>query len=601
MRIRTHRFNEPKYQPRVLIDDAALQTWYKHKIEGLDIQCEATLAELLSEISSLEDLLGMSDADIDSVKSAMSTAIRNHRGNSTQSFKLPTRTCLRLKGLIKVFEYMSLVRRDIKLDNIKWPHVLGFLDEWKALQELAKVAPPPVPKYVAQKGMPKHMHSLMEFFGRVYGNQYCPLSYFLIPDSLRDESSPENAAELLPGRFFSDGHLRIADELQARASRSTPAAQADNELIFKYVADSLIGTSGEALLQDFEKTRDGLGLWNRLQETQCTDAVHESLANGHLNWLQTACWNGPQSGDLSPFVDKHRRQYALYSESAEKANMQMYTDFTRVKWLFKALSKCTDMNLRIRINAIKDDDSYVNDFEKTAQYIARTDYEGKGKKRPKKVQIEGDTSADIGAVGGGGPRKKAKKGLKGSDYQSQLNLDGGKGPKTGVALRWYDDEEFDSLTKEQKQELRDWRATNKVSIKACLSASKKNRQKKNTSALKDGFAKIAALFKQHAPEAAAQVDSIVQSVEAEVGSVTVQTPTPSGEDDTTNNETANQDIAVADVGGSAVKTAIKEETDDEDEEGSIPKETEEHIQKQVEISAAVGLQSILKKSGKKNE
>lgn len=590
MRIRS--FNETKYIPKVLIDDAALQNWYAHKIEGLDIQCNDTLKEFLSELGSLADLLGMTDSDIDSIKSTMSTAIRNHRGNSTQSFKLPTRTCLRLKGLIQVFEYMSLVRRDIRIDNIKWPHVLAFLDEWKALQELAKIPPPAVPKFTQQKGMPKHMHSVFELLGRVYGNQKCPVTYMLVPTSERDESSPESAPRLIPGRFFTEAHARIGDELHARVSRHTPAAQADNELIYKYVADSLIGTSAEALLQEFEKTRDGCGLWNRLMETQCTDAVHEALANGHLNFIMNACWNGHQSGDLHAFIDKLRRQYTLYCESAVKANMQMYEDITRVKWMIKSLSKCTDTNLRIRINKIRDDDSYLNDFEKAAQYISKTDYEGKGKKKNKRVQFPGDDSADIGAVGAGG---KGNKKLKGKGYQSQLNLNGGKGPKTGVALRWYDQDEFDKLSDAQKTELREWRATNKVSIQGCRS---KQRLSKKTNALKDGFAKIAALFKQHAPQAAAEVDSIVSGVEAAVGSVTVSPPTPSGEDNTANSESVKPDDAEAEVGGSNVAVASEEESG---ETGNVPQETVEDIQKQVEISAAVGLQSILKNSGKKSD
>ena len=591
MRIRSS-YNETKYAPKVLIEDGALQSWFAHKTDGLDIQDPDTLKEFLSELGRLADLLGMTNADIDSIKSTMSTAIRNHRGNSSQSFKLPTRTCLRLKGLIKVFEYMSLVRRDIRIDNITWPNVLAFLDEWNALKELATIPPPAVPKFNTQKGMPKHMHSMFEFLGRVYGNQKCPVTYMLVPDSERDESSPESAPDLIPGRFFTEAHARIVDELHARASRHTPAAQADNELIYKYVADSLIGTSGEALLQEFERTRDGCGLWKRLMETQCTDAIHESLANGHLHFLMTACWNGPQSGDLHPFVDKLRRQYTLYCESAEKANMQMYTDTTRVKWMIKSLSKCTDTNLRIRINNIRDDDEYLNDFEKAAQYISKTDYEGKGKKKNKRVQIAGDDSADIGAVGADG---RASKKLKGKSYQSKLNLNGGKGEKTGVALRWYDKDEFRKLSAEEKKELREWRATNDISAKGMR---RYQRQTKNTNALKDGLAKIAALFKQHAPEAADKVDSIVSGVEAAVGSVTVSPPAPSGEDHAANSESVMPDDAEAEVGGSNVAINDEEESDDA---SKVPKEMVEDIQKQVEISAAVGLQSILKTSGKKKE
>lgn len=605
MRVR-HPYNQTKHIPQVVgITDAELTAWFKDKNQGLDIQDDDTLNELRAELGSLEDLLGMTDEDIDGIRSSLSTSVRNHRGAAGQTHKLPIRTVRRLKGLILVFEYMSLVRRNVTLDNIKWPNVLAFLDEWKALKELTKVEAPATPKFNSQKGMAKHMHSMLDFFRRVYGHQMTTLSYLLVSDDQRDESSAADALPLMEGRFFCEKNSRIVDELHSRVSRATAGALSDNELVYKYMAESLMGTSAESLLQDFDRTRDGRGLWERLCETQCTDKVHETIAQGHLKFLQGAKWNGAASGDLAGHCEKHRRQHALYMDSAGRAGMQSYTDRTRVGWLLDSVKNCTDTNVKIRVNHIREHDDYMNDFDKAAVYLAKTDYEGKGKK--KRVKFD-DDQADVSALGGGGggggnPRKKQKGGggggLQGSSYQSKLNLTGGKGPKTGVTLRWYDKKEWRKLKKAERDEVQEWRATLNVSAKdaKASAAAAAAKAEKGLATLKDGFAKIAALFKKHAPEAASEADAIVSGIEGSIGSITVEPPAPSGEDSTANVDD-NADEGQAEIGGSNVEVSQDAVPNDSKvEESKIPEELEKEIERQVEISAAVGIQQILKSTG----
>eukprot|EP00985_Skeletonema_marinoi_P003269 scaffold1368_cov72-Skeletonema_marinoi.AAC.1 len=72
-------------------------------------------------------------------------------------------------------------------------------------------------------------------------------------------------------------------------------AQADNELLYKILVESFVGTSVASQCEDFEQTRDGLGFWDRLQETQCTDIHHEKAGHDSINYLRSAKWEGPES------------------------------------------------------------------------------------------------------------------------------------------------------------------------------------------------------------------------------------------------------------------------------------------------------------------
>eukprot|EP00986_Skeletonema_menzelii_P020052 scaffold29978_cov737-Skeletonema_menzelii.AAC.1 len=69
--------------------------------------------------------------------------------------------------------------------------------------------------------------------------------------------------------------------------------------------------------------------------------------------------------------------------------MQLYTDRTRVQWLLDSLAKCEDTNVKIRANFIRDNDDYLDNFEKAAVYLAKSEYKDKNKKR-KNVSFRDD-------------------------------------------------------------------------------------------------------------------------------------------------------------------------------------------------------------------
>lgn len=590
-------YSQPVYQPKILLEDQEKDTFYTDKINGLAITDKETLAALQQEVPDLEDYFGMNADDIDSIAANLTKGKKKKDGALTEdTHKLTHRSIMRLKGLCELLSYLSCVRRNATSNEMHWPTILTFLTEMKALKTLCEAEPPVVPKFSQAVGMAKHMQSLSGVLYRTYGASNCPLYYMICPPDVRDDSSPADAANCITGRCYQHPYSRLVDELIARLPRNSAAAHADNELLYSKIAESLSGTSAESYLEHHERTRDGVALWKRLHETQCTSDAHETIAKKHLQWLLNAAWRGPQDGKLVDHIEKFRRQFQLYHESAKLAKLQEYTERSMVDYLILSL-KSTDPMLLIRLNSIKDDENYRSDFEQAAIYLAKTNYEGKtmSRKRARDIQEEAK-AASVQQQGGG---------LKTDDYQEKLDFSGSRG-KSGVELRWHTPKEYNKLNLDQRKELTLWRATNPSVLNTPKKkTSPKKQQKIGVKGLKKAFGKVASLLGSlDLPEDKKKsLEAIVESVGvADVSSVMVDHQS-TGEEDHSN----QQDPQALEVG--EVKVTPESEPDaqeDDTSSGNADEMREKRIVRfekevihQAEAAAALGLTEIKKICAKK--
>ena len=574
-----------RYDPKVEPDAAKVEAFYKDKITGLDIQEKQLRDAILLEFPSLTDYAHMLDEDLDQLASSLATSTKNRSGNSTQSFRLPLRSKKRLKVLAKAITYCSRVQRDITDDVIDWKNLQGFAVEYEALEKSAAADAPEVPRYSKNRGWMDHMNNMLKFFHLVHGVQLAPLAYLIIPDEQRDESKPGDAdyEEFLTGKLYSSKHPRLSLELLARCSRTTADAEADALRLYTYLAASLTGTPGESLLEGFTKSRDGVGLWKRIAETQLTPSAYEACCKKHLSYLMKSEWNGSQDGPLEAYVNKQRHQYEQYEAAAKQSHSQLFDDVTRVGWMLDGI-KSDDPNIVVRKQSIRDDNTgkRVN-FELAAVYLATCEYAGKGEAGRKRKKSS-DKEADISSVNGGG----AGSGVESDSYQKNLNFNGGRG-KTGVELRWYPKPDFDKLPKKQKRELLQWRATNGLSAKAQRQAKKAKKGQANVSnaKAKKAISDIAAAAADLPEgEQRTKIESILSSVGAEVSSVSIDAPT--GEEEKPNDGQSNME-GVAEVGGNAVAAG--------EDGGEVGDDVRKDVEEQVAIAAALGTQKMVKFAG----
>ena len=524
-----NQYTDSRYAPKVEPTADEVKAFYMDTINGLDFKTVGLVNAFKEEVPSLADLAYMTSDDLDSIKSSLATSLRNSQGNPTQSFRLAFRSLRRLKALAKAITFLSRTRRDITIGVLDWPTLAKFEVEYDALVESAAAPAPEVPKYSKNKGWLVYRRDMLRFLSRVYGVQLAPLTYLIIPDEQRDNSSPGDAdyPPFLTGRLYSSRHPRLSEELLARASRKTADAEQDVEALYNHIAESLTGTPAESLLEEFLKSKDGVGLWKRIAETQCTPSAYEDACKKHLQYLMNSTWSGKQDGPLDALVEKHRRQYEQYDQAAQQCGAQSFNGQTRVGWLIDAI-KSKDPNIVVRVQAIRDDDTGKRiDFESAATYLATCEYEGKGESRKRK-KASGGPAAELSSVNGG------KEGVDSDSYQEKLDFSSGKGPKTGVALRWYSKPEFNALTKEQRREIIQWRATTGVSAKAQRKAKKQKQGKggkasaaKAKKAISDIASIVANLPKG---DDRSKIESILAESGADVGSMSIDHSSPAGED-----------------------------------------------------------------------
>jgi len=584
-----HRYSEPRRVPKVEPDADEVKKFYMDTTTGLDVKTAGLVKAIQEEIPSLSDFAYMTPEDLDSVKTSLATSIKNSQGKASQSFKIPFRTLRRMKATAKAITFLSRTRRDITKDMLVWQTLEKFEVEYDALVKNAAAPPPEVPKYSKNKGWLVYRQDMLRFLSRVYGAQLAPLAYLIIPDEQRDDTLPADAGypKFLTGKFYSDKHPRLVEELLARAPRDTADAEIDCEALYNYIAESLTGTPAESQLEEFSKSHDGVGLWHRIAETQCTTSAYEAACKKHLTYLMNGTWSGPQDGALDAFVNKHRRQNDLYDQAANQCGAQIFNGMTRVGWLAAAI-KSKDPNIVVRIQNIRDDDADKRiNFESAATYLSTCEYEGKGESKKRK-KPSSDPAAELSSVNGGGGG--GKDGLDSDSYQQKLDLSGKIG-KTGVVLRWYPKPEFNALTKEQRKEIIQWRATSGISAKSQRQAKKQKKGKggkvsaaKASKAISD-IASIAA--NMPASDERSKIESIIAESGAEVGSMIIDQSSPAGEyvEQPSMDQSGNE--VVAEVGGSTVGNANGDKVEDFD---SVRKDVEE----QVAVAAALGTQKIVK-------
>jgi hypothetical protein len=103
----------PHYHPVNQMTQEELETWFTSPVYGLGVPPDAVEA-LKEEINNPSELLGLSDTtDVDAIQRSLSTRTYDADGNPKPTFKITNRVLIRLRGAIKLVNYLSMVRRDI--------------------------------------------------------------------------------------------------------------------------------------------------------------------------------------------------------------------------------------------------------------------------------------------------------------------------------------------------------------------------------------------------------------------------------------------------------------------------------------------------------
>jgi hypothetical protein len=168
---------------------------------------------------------------------------------------------------------------------------------------------------------------------------------------------------------------------------------------------------------------------------------------------------------MDRFIAQHRNAFVSMQAAAEHITYQLPNEHSRVGYLLDAI-QCSDAGLQAAMASIKTDqvpDGLRNNFEAAAMHLLpydpvqrkRSGHAGRKRSAAEISDVTHD-EADISSFG-------AKKGI----------------GKTGVHLRYHPSSEYQKLTTEQKDELREWRETTGGGKKRAKPYHKDGKQQRN--------------------------------------------------------------------------------------------------------------------------
>ena len=396
----------------------------------------ATLPALTAEgISQPDDLEEFNDAGI----KAIAKTIRE------EGHVFAQKSVQRIQHAAKVVRYYHLVGRALTPANMRYTVIKKFISAWESLEKQQEKDAPDTPKITKNLPIMHWSQAFKDTLSRVIGVRYIPLSYVV-----REVATPAGPVpEAKAGEVYAEAYDSIKKEMIALANHTDPLYEEDNAEVYFKVEEATRGTQYAASIKPFSHNENGRGAFLALLSQHAGKAKWTSVITQMSNLLLTVKWKGQGNYPLEKHIAKHRDAFEQLTSASVHVEYQLPNEYTRVTQLLESI-ECGDAVLQAKmanIESNEDVDGPRYSFEKAAEILTPADPVAKrlaSQKRPH-GSISG-AEADDGST-------------KPSASISSLNIKSGKGPKTGVDLRWHTLKEFKTLSQPEKDELADWRGT----------------------------------------------------------------------------------------------------------------------------------------------
>ena len=434
-----------------------------------------TVAQLkLEGLESPNDLVDFDKKSLETVCSNLRKPGKTKgRGNvlvDQEPFFVSAKSIMRLTVALEVARYYETVGRPMDVDNMTWTRMKSFDVQWKALKDRKDSTKPDIPKLTKGLSVPKWIESFKLYCRAVIGARGIPIIYLLRETEVVDPNPPALAA----GEPHSDTHGSVEDELIARASHSHALCKVDLGTLFDALETALRSSSLMPTISPHRKGRQGKVAFFAVVSQHAGRDVWEAMIENAEDFLKNRKWNGTTNVTLMRHMGKHRDSYIKLVEASEHVPHECPNERTRVTYLLASIT-CKDPEVLAAVAAIRQDEADKrSDFENAVAYLApvcpvHKKQSSKGKHVPQ---------AEVSSVG------SAKGGRGGS---SDLPVARGR---TGIELRYHKPKEYKQLTKDQQQELREYRAESKRK----LSNQGKNHNKKMKALVASAIAEQAPAF-----------------------------------------------------------------------------------------------------------
>ena len=252
----------------------------------------------------------------------------------------------------------------------------------------------------------------------------------------KDENPPDPRPDLLQGKPYSEAHGSIIMELVMCASWDHTLMNGERALLYDYLKIAWKGAYAMSILVGkLRNDKDGIKAFRQAVEQYAGVNRWEEIRDEAENLLQTTFYNGTGKYSLDTHATFQKRQFSKLESCADHVNTISLNEESKVSFLLRT-ANCNDQCFVTRKETVKEDPTYKKDYHKAANYLSVA-CPVKKKNKGSKEQVR--SKSQVAAT--------------------NINIKSGRGPKTGVDLRWYPSKEFNNLKQAEKEELREWSKT----------------------------------------------------------------------------------------------------------------------------------------------
>ena len=400
----------------------------------------ATVLELANEgINTVDNLAEFDKETIDQIASnlrrpAVAPAAGGHH------FVFGAKSQKRMIVACELVRFYNTIGRPLTAPNIQWATVIqNFEVQWKAMNVRIDGDEPETPKIIKGLNIMRWSESFKDYLRQCFGVRSIPLIYVT-----RDEVAvPAVVPPLAAGQPHSTVAGSVEEELIARASHTHALFREDNGLVYFKLEVATRGTSYAASIKPFQRARNGRGALEALLTQFAGDDKWDAEVKKQESLLHTRIWKGQSNYGLEKHCAAHRHAYVQLQAAAERVGCQLPNEHSRVGYLIDSVQN-NDPGLQAALANVRSDKGATGmrgDFEGMVAHILpycpvakkRTSGAKRGAAEISGVSFSDDT-ADIASFG-------TKSGV----------------GKSGVHLRFHKHKEYQTLTAEQKSELKEWR------------------------------------------------------------------------------------------------------------------------------------------------
>ena len=343
--------------------------------------------------------------------------------------------------------FYDSIDRPLSLSMLKYdPVIKNFELQWKALSERRDEELADVPKVTKALPIISWIEAFADHLSNRIGTRMIPLSYVI-----RENANPPAVPPLAVGKPHSSEYGSVEADMVALSSHNHPLYRDDNAQVYFALEQGLRGTSYLSSIKPFQRTRNGREAYFSVQRQYAGEDKWNAEIRKQEEVTHNRVWKGQGQYTLERYVAQHRNAYVMLHECALHVDYQLPNQRTRVTHLLDNIS-CEYAPLQAAMALCRNDtapNGKMNDFEATASFIIPHDPVAKKQASQKRPH------AQISEAEGSDSKRDAKV-VRIADVSTKKSIG-----KTGVELRFYKRDEYKKLSKEQKDELYQWRQQQK--------------------------------------------------------------------------------------------------------------------------------------------